>query len=206
MSSFKISHYRKTLESYKQAGYSFVSIDDHSAKLKQVAMVHDVDHNLDLVRNFSATEESVGVMSTYFLRLHAVNYNMLSKKSIDTVKREILDRNHDVGLHFEPSFYRNDDIEKSIERNLEILSNALKKEVTKFNIHEPFRTGFDLKNLIPSKNRCYNSSFFKDFKYLSDSSCNWREGCFSEHIGKWQKILVLTHPIWWYNEDPTENY
>jgi hypothetical protein len=63
-----------------------------------------------------------------------------------------------------------------------------------------------LEKTLLKKNRCHNSSFFQEYKYLSDSSCNWREGCFSKHVGKYSHLLVLTHPIWWYNKSPAENY
>ena len=204
--NFKISHYRETLRKYKSENYSFPSTDKKNSCHKQLIMVHDVDHKLELAKNFSRVEEKEGVSSTYFLRLHAINYNIFSKKSIDFIQKELLGRNHNIGLHFEPSFYKEQIVEKSIKNSLGLLSSILDHEVKVFNIHEPVRTGYDLSRVLKSHNRCYNSVFFKDFKYLSDSSCSWREGCFSGHVNKWKKLLVLTHPIWWYHEEPSENY
>jgi hypothetical protein len=43
-------------------------------------------------------------------------------------------------------------------------------------------------------------------KYLSDSGGRWREGCFCEWIGKEDLLFVNTHPVWWYNECPQENF
>jgi hypothetical protein len=37
----------------------------------------------------------------------------------------------------------------------------------------------------------------KNYKYISDSGMNWRESCFCNHIGKWDKMEILTHPEWW---------
>lgn len=43
-------------------------------------------------------------------------------------------------------------------------------------------------------------------KYLSDSSGSWREGYFRQWVGREQLMHVLTHPIWWFEHSPAENY
>jgi hypothetical protein len=202
--NFTLSHYEKTIKNYISSGYSFCGTKNKKDKNKIIAMTHDVDHSIDLCKNFSEIEKNCGIKSTYFLRLHAKKYNMLSNSSLKQAK-SILENGHEIGLHYEPSFC-NSDYEKHIKKEMEILSNFLDYEITIFNIHEPARTGVDIGNILKNQNRCYNSDFFKNFKYISDSSCRWREGCFSKHINKWEKLLVLTHPFWWYNESPTENY
>mgnify|MGYP003114939695 FL=1 len=215
MSDFTIRHYKNTLEKYKDEGYVFrdaITPWDGGAGLpladscKIIVLVHDVDHDISLCSNFLDAEKELGVISTYFLRLHARQYNMLSPASIEIAKK-ILNAGQQIGLHYEPSFCpQNASHEEHVNSELKILSNILGKEIKCFNIHEPVRTGIDIKDLIPEKNRCPNSSTFRDFKYLSDSSCRWREGCFSLHLNKWKKLLVCTHPLWWYKNSPTENY
>ncbi len=203
--SFKLKHYQKTIEKYLADGYIFSGVNSKQYFEKQVAMVHDVDHRVEYSLNFSKIEKEVGVKSSYFLRLHAKNYNMLSYSSLK-VAESILEDGHDLGLHYEAGYCSDKNYENHIKKELDTLSNFLGTEIRTFNIHEPARTGVDIGSLLPEFNRCYNSTFFRDFKYLSDSGCRWREGCFSEHVGKWKKILVLTHPFWWYNETPSENY
>ena len=215
MSDFTITHYKNTLQKYKDEGYLFrdaINPWDGGAGLvlaescKTIVLVHDVDHDISLCYNFLNAETELGVIATYFLRLHARQYNMLSSDSIEVAKK-ILNAGQEIGLHYEASFCpRHTSHEDHINRELKILSNILEKEIKCFNIHEPVRTGVDVKNFIPEKNRCPTSSAFTDFKYLSDSSCRWREGCFSLHLNKWKKLLVNTHPIWWYKNSPTENY
>jgi hypothetical protein len=34
------------------------------------------------------------------------------------------------------------------------------------------------------------------FKYLSESSMNWREGCFCQHIDEYRLLNVAIHPEW----------
>ena len=203
--SFLLSHYQSTLERFLVNGYRFCNLDLDLKSKKQFIMVHDVDHDIALTSNFSNIERDLEITATYFLRLHAVKYNMLSNPSIEVAKN-LINNNHEVGLHYEPSFFRNKNHEECIRNELDLLSNILNYEVKYFNVHEPSRTQVNLSNILKEKNRCYNSSHLSNFKYISDSSCNWREGCFSEHVGKWDKLLVLTHPFWWYHETPTENY
>ncbi len=203
--NFTITHYKNTLEKYLRDGYAFSDLNSFKKFNKNFIMVHDVDHDIHLCKNFSNVEKDLEISSTYFLRIHATKYNMLSYPSIQEAKN-LIKNNHSVGLHYEPNFYKEKNHTENIKREIELLSNILEYEVKYFNIHEPARTGFDLSNILKEKNRCYNSDYFREFKYLSDSSCNWREGCFSNHVGKWDNILVLTHPFWWYHETPSENY
>lgn len=203
--NFTIKHYKKTLESYLSEDYKFCELNESLNFENKFVMVHDVDHDISLCANFSSVEKELDISTTYFLRLHAVKYNMFSKPSIQAAK-SLLNNNHNIGLHYEPSFYKNKNHLECIEKELEVLSNILQYEVKYFNIHEPSRSSIDLGNILKEKNRCYDSNYFQGFKYLSDSSCRWREGCFSKHVGKWKKLLVLTHPFWWYHETPSENY
>lgn len=203
--NFTLDHYKKTLEEYLTENYDFQTVNNITKSTKKIYMVHDVDHKIEFSKKFSEIEKSLGIKSTYFLRLHAQNYNMLSYSSIK-VAEEILKNGHEIGLHYEPGFSKTSNHSENIVFDMDLLSRAVSSEVNTFNIHEPARTGVDLGRILEKNNRCYNSAFFENFKYISDSGCRWREGCFSEHINRWDQLLVLTHPFWWYYETPSENY
>ena len=34
------------------------------------------------------------------------------------------------------------------------------------------------------------------YKYMSDSGMHWREGCWCNHIDKYDKMEILIHPEW----------
>ena len=205
--NFTIKHYHDTLQSYINSGWVCGDVEtQNETDNKRLVMIHDVDHRISACENFIAVEKYLNICATYFLRLHAKSYNMLSRNSISTAKT-ILASGGKIGLHYEPTFCpTNIEYATHINQEINILSNILDIEIKHFNLHEPARTGIDLSQVSPDKNRCYNSKFFQDYKYLSDSSCRWREGCFSQHIDRWKKLLVLTHPLWWYKECPAENY
>ena len=202
---FTIARYDEAIKSYLSSDYQFQGLDQTSAE-KNIVLIHDVDHNIQLCDNLLSVEKQNKVKASYFLRLHARSYNMLSRNSL-SIADKILNAGCELGLHYEPS-YCPPELEycEHISQEMNILSSAIGIQINHFNLHEPSRTGVKLFDLMPSKNRCYNSPHYKEYKYLSDSSCRWREGCFSQHVEKWNNLLVLTHPLWWYVKCPTENY
>jgi len=209
MSNFTLKHYTKTIENYLRLDYKFSTANNSfNSHKKQIYLAHDIDMDTSLVSKMSLAEDLAGVKSTYYFRVRSRNYNILSQENI-FLMQSLVDRGHGVGLHYEPrpGFVSKElDYENDICKLLEFLSYSTDLNFNIFNIHEPSRTGIDLSKILVEKNRCYNSPFFEGFKYLSDSGARWREGCFSEHLGKWEKMLVLTHPFWWYDKSPGENY
>ena len=77
--------------------------------------------------------------------------------------------------------------------------------------HEPTRTGFQITNdnlkYFNLSYEAYCPSLTDNAKYISDSGCRWREGDMLNWINKGEdKLYVLTHPVWWYETTPLENY
>ena len=109
MSSFTHHLYRNTLIEYLSQGYN---ITDFSKTIdgKQLILRHDIDMDLDLAEPISEIESSVGATSIYFVRLHAKNYNALSLSSVRIMKK-IAARGQEIGLHYEPTFTKNEDHE-----------------------------------------------------------------------------------------------
>jgi hypothetical protein len=122
---------------------------------------------------------------------------------------------HEIGLHYEPDYYSllNIEFEKYFLQELSFLSDLVGDQIISVAPHEPTRTGtFKLDKEIIDKNNflieAYDNELLKNFKYISDSSCRWREGSLYYHVKKmeYKKLYVLTHPYWWYNDSPIENY
>jgi hypothetical protein len=205
MSSFTLQHYEDTLKDFLKYGYELDNSCLKNSSSKDLQLVHDIDFDPELTVKIAKIEKEVGAKSTFFFRLKAANYNLLSIKNVKIV-HDLIKMGHNVGLHYEQSNKLINSFEEDISFNLNVASNLLGTKISLFNAHEPSRTGIKISDILPYNNRCYNSEFFKDYKYLSDSGGRWREGCFSEHLNSHKKILVLTHPIWWYEQHPGENY
>jgi hypothetical protein len=200
---FTYDHYINTCLSYRNEGYTFKDLNEDK-KGKSIWMVHDCDLFLENALEMALIEAKNDITSTYFIRLGSRSYNVFSKYYSNIVK-EIISLGHEIGLHYE-RIITSDSIEKDINRQTDLFKSIFNKKLVNFNIHEPVREKIDIGKILPEINRCYNSDYFKNVKYISDSGARWREGCFSNHINKHEKILVSTHPTWWCKASPRENY
>jgi hypothetical protein len=171
-------------------------------------LLHDVDNDLDNVLEMAAIEFAHGQKAKYFIRVHAKYYNPFSLPNVRVLKKITSEMHHEVGLHFEPGFYRYPDIARGIQKEAELLEYLCGvPAVRHLSIHEPARLGTIDDDLVPQHLRlyCWGSKYYRDKKYISDSSAHWREGCMCQHIGRHPKLLVLTHPFWWFSRSQSEN-
>lgn len=208
--SFSLKHYRDTLIRYQDSGYVYLSmLDDPLSYNKSIVMSHDVDFDPALALNMARMEFDLGVKSTYFFRLGAKYYNLLSqpaKEAVDNISK----MGHGVGLHLESIGLNSILEEEHVADLLQICNRWVHPKFEYFNVHEPARTSVifgEITESLGSKDRRpILSKHLASCKYISDSGARWREGCFCQHIDRHKKLLVLTHPFWWYKNSPCENY
>lgn len=204
MSNFTHKHYEETLIKFLDSDYKITNMDS-VVEGKQLILSHDVDIDVSLVKSIAKIESDLKVPSTYFFRMGAKNYNLFSKYTLK-ILQDIKEMGHDIGFHYELPGSSEEFEENHIQQTFDFFEKYTGMRFKYFNIHEPSRSGLDISKFLSDKNRSYNSTFFESFKYLSDSSARWREGCFCEHVGNYEKLLVLTHPFWWFEKSPTQNY
>lgn len=173
----------------------------------KIELIHDLDHPESNIPQIASLETSREIKATYFIRLHAKNYNALSLSNIQAY-RNLSDQGHRLGLHFEPSFYEKNEVIEAISKESQLLEFTIGRPIKSVSIHEPARFGSIDQYSIPSnlKYYCYDSKYYQNKKYISDSGGRWREGCMCQHIGKHSEMIILTHPIWWYEKTSAENY
>jgi len=202
--SFSLNHYRICLIKAIKEGYKFIPMRKHKENHRKVIMLrHDIDFDLKLAMNFAKIEHKLGIPATYFIRLHG-NYNP-NQYSNFKILNSLLNMGHEIGLHFESGFYKLFNQRGSLERDISIFQSMIGIKIKGFSYHEPNKT--DPISLKKYKiYSAYSDEIMKRYKYISDSCGNWREGCMCEWIGKEPKLYILTHPIWWINKNPFENY
>lgn len=215
--NFTLAHYSNSLDEAIRNDYIFLpmkSVNAASGHNRAVILRHDIDTQLDTALKMAKIEYSKNIRSTYFIRFHSHAYNPLCFKDANKI-RELTYMGHEVGLHYEPDYYSllKMDFKKFFLHELDILSSLVGEQVVSVAPHEPTRTKvFKLEEEIASvsgiKFEAYNSVFLEGFKYISDSSCRWRDGSLYYHVknANHEKLYVLTHPYWWYNDSPIENY
>jgi hypothetical protein len=196
--NFTFTHYRECLSLIKD-----VTVKSTTS----IELIHDVDHFTDNLISFSEIEKHFGISAKYFIRLHSTRYNAFTNKNIK-IFRKLVDSGHEIGLHFEPFFYRDADIRSAIEKAIQFFTLVTDIPLSAISIHTPLKSGTIDPGEVPEHLTlyCYNSDYYRGKKYLSDSGGRWREGCICNHIGKYEKMIILTHDLWWFHEDPSENY
>ncbi|MBD5550884.1 MAG: hypothetical protein HDQ96_06875 [Lachnospiraceae bacterium] len=138
---------------------------------------HDIDYDIEKAVRLSAIER-VGGAGTYFVLLTSDFYNVFSKKSSEGLK-QIAENGHTVAPHFDEVRYP------------ELLGDV---ETVKEKIIEEAELN------IPGMINSYGQTYFKEFKYLSDSRRRWREPVDEIIRSKgYERLHILTHPFW-YNE------
>jgi hypothetical protein len=181
-------------------GYKSISFDENYEG-RQVIVRHDIDIDLDVAVEMSKIEKEEGVKATYYVWLNSPFYSLFEKRYIKSIK-EIISNGHDVGLHFDETAYNIEsekDILKYIDKEVNVLESYFEIKVTSVSFHRPSKYVLDNDLNLNKYINTYSNKFFKEYKYISDSNGIWREGCgcniFRE--GKYEKIQILTHPIWW---------
>ena len=209
---FTLKNYKRCIELSLKNSYKFITMNNFFSQEnlneheKQIILRHDVDTQLDVAVKKAKIEKDLGVKSTYFIRLHSHSYNPLCLKDYNKIIK-IIHYGHEIGLHYESDFYCYTSKEALylLNKEVEILNDFFNINVKTICPHEPTRTNlFYLAGT--SLNQAYDNNLLSKFKYISDSSCRWRDGSFYENIKEdHQKLYILTHPYWWYNQSPIEN-
>jgi hypothetical protein len=182
-----------------------LSVIDQTFLFKKLILRHDIDHSIELLEKITNIEHSLGIVSTNFFRIRAKNYNLFSRPSLKVIEK-LLNQGHEIGLHYEDLDLKTEKLESLIY----FLRNEFGKDTFKVvSPHEPSRCGItrqaQWKNL-GILGDAYDERLMNKFKYISDSSCNWREGCMHNFTSSEKSMYILTHPIWWYDQHPGECY
>ena len=150
-----------------------------------------------MAHNMANIQYEMGIKATYFILTSCEYYNVISKNSRRLLK-EIIEMNHEVGLHFDPSIY-SDNINEEFVQEVNILSYAIGQKVRSVSLHNPTSHGqYPLFNGFVN---AYDTKFFSDSNYISDSCFSFRGKNPFEFIKGVDKsmIQILLHPLHYTN-------
>lgn len=214
---FSLADYADTLSAYLDDGYAVTSFGEYldDPQPKHLVLRHDIDNSIEQALRVARVDAEAGCTSSFFLRVHARGYNLMSLPSL-LIIREMEELGHEVQLHLEGglcSVLGSDNFEWA-ERQRAVFEAAVGRPLGGLSLHEPARLGgIDFATELLKRwsdtvrYHSYEPRFMMpSMKYLSDSSGNWREGHFAMWVGKEPLMQVLTHPFWWFDKVPAENY
>ena len=183
-------------------GYKIVSYHNWEDVEKCVIFRHDIDNDVNKALALARLERELGIASTYFVLVTSDFYNVFSHSSVEALLG-IMDCGHEIGLHFDEVRYPEsagnvDSIRGKIQQEAKLLEEAVGTPVKCVSMHRPSPLILESDLDIPGIVNSYGKTFFKEFKYLSDSRRRWREPV-DEIIasGQYSRLHILTHPFWY---------
>jgi hypothetical protein len=206
--AFSPAHYRHVLEAAQAAGYYLLGFAEFLNRKPDrfLLLRHDVDVSLDYAVAMAEMEGELGARATYFVRIHAEGYSPLSRAG-RTALRHLIALGHEVALQHEVGFFPADGQTpaEQLRGEIRVLEGATGVPVLGVARHMP-KWGEELpsRDVLGASGMLYAAGdevFNEGALFLSDASRRWKGGCPCRFIGGWPKIYLLTHPIWWLNED-----
>lgn len=202
---FTYQAYRDLLSLLREQGYAFETYHTWRETPRCVILRHDIDTSLSQAVRLAELEAEEGVQSTWFVLLRTDFYNAFSKSG-----REALDHirslGHEIGLHFDEASYvpalMPEELPGRAAEEADLLSALLGAPVTSISMHRPSKATLEADYQIPGLVNSYGRTFFRDFKYLSDSRRRWREPV--EDIiraGEYDRLHILTHAFWYHEQE-----
>lgn len=204
MHSLTFNHYREIMKSINRNGYKSVRFYEEFEG-KQVLVRHDIDIDLDSALQMAKIENQEGIKATYYIWINSPFYNIFETRYRKKINK-ILDLGHDIGLHFDETAYKIDskeDILYWINKECDLIDNYFNIDIKSVSFHRPsqyvLQGDLDLGKYVNT----YSNKYFKEYKYISDSNGIWREGCGCNlfNANNYERVQLLTHPIWWKEDD-----
>lgn len=201
---FTETNYRNIIRMAKKV-YKFISYEEAECTGRNVLWRHDLDYSVHRALKLAQIEYEEGIKSTYFIYLHSDSYNAMEKEVADRIHK-IVGLGHEIGVHFEPSFYglvnsNMSRLEEYLKMEKNMLEEVFEKKIWAFSFHNP-DTGDWLKldqYKVAGLINAYSKTIKQKYSYCSDSNGYWRFRRLEEVIkaAEDENLQVLTHPEWW---------
>ncbi|WCP73957.1 hypothetical protein [Sphingomonas hankookensis] len=190
--------YRSLIGEFQDHGYTPCRLQDVRADQPDLYLRHDVDLSLELAVEMAAVEAELGVFSTYFVLVSTDIYNPATIQN-RRILSSIIERGHEIGLHFDVTRVEDGDIDSAAERECAILSSLTGHPVETISFHRPARNLLNSTGRFAGRRHTYEPEFFSNIAYISDSNGGWHHGHPLDHpaIAARTAVQLLTHPIWW---------
>ena len=203
---FTYHSYRFLLKLLMENGYAFSDYKSYQNFPRCVIMRHDIDSVPKAALPLAEIEKELGISSTWFVLLTSDFYNPMAPSAL-SVLRKLREMGHEIGLHYDEAAYEPvapEETVSKIVRECALLSEILGAEVRSVSMHRPSPAMLEADLKIPGIVNSYGKTFFREFKYLSDSRRRWREPVLDIiQSGQYDRLHILTHAFWYHEKEQT---
>ena len=200
---FTLEEYRGHLELALASGYRFVgfeSLDDPADRAgPEILLRHDIDYAPEFMPPMAAIEAELGVRATYCLHIDSRWYSIDTRANRAAIA-ETLGAGHWLGLHFDASSIASDrQARDRVVEQAQRLGGTFSRDVRVVSFHMPGRRRVDQLALPGGLINSYESRFFTEIGYVSDSNQNWRGVDLEDVLRRraYDRLQLLIHPFWW---------
>ena len=163
-----------------------------ASEKKKIILTHDIDILPTYALDMALIEKNHNIKSTYYIFLHSNIYNALSPESMN-IWKGIKGLGHELAFHYDTRYDQKLLYEGCHRIILEGISD---------NISQHFIDLSPKPDIPPTlEDRSYLSKYY-NYHYIADSGGWFRNGCFCKNIDKYEKLLIVCHPIWWMSNLP----
>jgi hypothetical protein len=200
---FTLREYGGYLSLAVAQGYRFIGfegLDERADRAgPEILLRHDVDYAPKFMPPMAALEAELGVRATYCVHIDSRWYDIDTPENRAAIA-ETLDAGHWLGLHFDASSIQSDrQARNRVVDQASRLGSAFSRDVRVVSFHMPGRRRVDHLALPAGLINTYESRFFTEIGYVSDSNQNWR-GLDLEDVLRRRahdRLQLLVHPFWW---------
>ncbi|MDP6475608.1 MAG: hypothetical protein QF449_01475 [Alphaproteobacteria bacterium] len=200
---FTLAGYRELIAAILARGYEITDFSQTRAARRHLILRHDIDQCLASAARLAAVEAEQGWRASYFVLMRSEMYNPFSPAGLGAL-REIAGAGHEIGLHLDASIYGADAaaLEAAVERECAMLESITGQRVSMISFHRPSPNLRPYDRILAGRGNTYESRFFDEIGYCSDSRGAWRHGRPRDHaaIAEGRALQLLTHAIWWVGE------
>ena len=198
---FSLRSYKKLLNYILNSNFYIKGFHNFNKYKRVVIMRHDIDFCTFSALKIAELENKMDVKSTFFFLVNTSFYNLHSQEHYLNVCK-ILDLGHNIGLHFDTSFYNKKECEKYCKKEIKVLEKLFGIKTNIISFHRPTKSFLNLNKKFAGYEHTYMKKYTKNMFYCSDSQGAWLynqpENIIKNNLYKSEfKIQLLTHPIWW---------
>ncbi|WP_425402994.1 hypothetical protein [Hwanghaeella sp.] len=201
---FTRAGYRELLQALTERGYRPATFATCDPNLPDLVLRHDLDFAPDLALPLAEIEAELGMTAAYFILPETPFYTIRDPAARKAIK-SLIALGHEVGLHFDAA--AGEDTAEALDRaafeQCAALEDIAGAPVGMISFHRPAKALLGRKEEIGGRPHTYQPRYFSEMGYCSDSRGLWRFGHPLEHeaVAERRALQLLTHPIWWANDD-----